>query len=170
MDESEEKQMHIYDLQEEKKKLTLEISEEQFANHCIRQKRSMLSASVIRYIVIIAYFLFMYGGFRFLENIGHTWDSLRENPVFGKLFEMMEGAGAVLQVVFLLVVAVAVVFLIRQIYFIWLNSEDPDAIQQAEKMNRLTYSRQLADSDHKLAGFYFRMQEIEEELEQLEER
>lgn len=169
MDELEEKQMHIYDLREEKKRLNLTISEEQFANHCLRQKRSMLSATVVRYIILAAYFLFLYGGIRFLEEVNRAWDGARENPVIGKLLAMMDGTGAVLKVVLLLAAAVSVAFLIRQIYRIWLNSESPDALEYAKKNQKMTYSIQLADSDQRLAGLYYRMQEIDEELEQLEQ-
>lgn len=166
MDFSEEAQLHMYELKEEKKSLELEISEEQYANSCLHQKRSMLSVSIIKNIIVFLYFLLLYGGIRFLEHINTMWDGVKDNPVILKLLEMIEHTSLMIQIILLLVMAVTIGFFVRKLYLIWLNSEHPAAMQLAEKQQRLTYSRQIADSNQKLAGYYFHLQEIEDELEQ----
>lgn len=164
MDVSEESQLRIYELKEEKKALELEISEEQYANRCLHQKRTMLSSSVIKNIICILYFLFLYLGISFLEKIGNALNAVKDNPVVQKLLELSDTASMLLQLGLLLAVAVSAVFLIRKLYLIWLNSDNAGAVQQAEKRQLRTYNRQIADSDRKLAALLFRLQEIEEEL------
>lgn len=168
MDFSEENQLHIYELEEEKKRLKYEIDEEQYANSCLHKKRSMLSVSVVKNIVIFLYFLFLYAGIRFLQNINKVWDSLRDNPVIKKLAEMLEATGLFLQIILLIAMGLTIAFFVRKLFLIWLNSENQTAMQTAERMQRLTYSKQIAISNQKLAGYYFRLQEIEEELRQCE--
>lgn len=164
MDFSEESQLRIYELEEEKKNLELEISEEQYANRCLHQKRKMLSASVIKNIICILYFLFLYMGVKFLEKIGAIWDAVKENPVIQKLLELSGTASMLIQLGLLLAVTVSVVFLIRKLYLIWLNSDSEEAVRQAEEKQLQTYNRQIVDSDRKLAALLFRLQEIEDEL------
>ncbi|MCM1496359.1 MAG: hypothetical protein NC089_11250 [Bacteroides sp.] len=164
MDFSEESQLRIYELKEEKKALELEISEEQYANRCLHQKRTMLSSSVIKNIICILYFLFLYLGVSLLEKISNVLDAVKDNPVVQKLLELSDTASMLLQLGLLLAVAVSAAFLIRKLYLIWLNSDNADAVQQAEKRQLRTYNRQIADSDRKLAALLFRLQEIEEEL------
>lgn len=164
MDASEEKQLRIYDLTEEKKGLKLEISEEQYANSCLYQKRKMFSASIIKNIIIFLYFLFLYIGIKFLVKITDIWDSVKDNPVIRKLLELSDFAMGMIELGLLIVMAVTVIFIIRKIYLIWLNSDSPDAVKQAEQKSLQTYNRQIADSNRKLAALLFRMQEIEDEL------
>lgn len=164
MDFSEESQLRIYELEEEKKNLELEISEEQYANRCLHQKRKMLSASVIKNIICILYFLFLYMGVKFLEKIGAIWDAVKENPVIQKLLELSGTASMLIQLGLLLAVAVSVVFLIRKLYLIWLNSDSEGAVRQAEERQLQTYNRRIVNSDRKLAALLFRLQEIEDEL------
>ena len=52
---------------------------------------------------------------------------------------------------------------------IWLNSDNEAAIKQAEKEQRITYNRQIVNSDRKLAALLFRLQEIEDELDRRSE-
>lgn len=61
--------------------MELEISEEQYANSCLHQKRSMLSVSIIKNIIVFLYFFFLYGGIRFLEHINTMWDAVKDNSV-----------------------------------------------------------------------------------------
>lgn len=164
MDFSEESQLRIYELSEEKRKLELEISEEQYANRCLYQKRKMLSSSVIKNIICILYFLFLYMGVRFLEKIGDIWESVKDNPVIQKLLELSDTASMLIQLGLLLAVAVSAVFLIRKLYLIWLNSDNEEAVKQAEKKQLLTYNRQIVNSDRRIAALLFRLQEIEETL------
>lgn len=164
MDFSEESQLRIYELSEEKRKLELEISEEQYANRCLYQKRKMLSSSVIKNIICILYFLFLYTGVRFLEKIGDIWESVKDNPVIQKLLELSDTASMLIQLGLLLAVAVSAVFLIRKLYLIWLNSDNEEAVKQAEKKQLLTYNRQIVNSDRRIAALLFRLQEIEETL------
>lgn len=164
MDFSEERQLRIYELEEEKKNLELEISEEQYANRCLHQKRSMLSASVIKNIICILYFLFLYLGVRFLEKIGDIWESVKDNPVIQKLLELSDTAVMLIQLGLLLAMAVSIAFLIRKLYLIWLNSDNGDAVKLVEKKSLRTFNRQIADSNRTLAALLFRLQEIEEEL------
>lgn len=164
MDFSEESQLRIYELGEEKRKLELEISEEQYANCCLYQKRKMLSSSVIKNIICILYFLFLYMGVRFLEKIGDIWESVKDNPVIQKLLELSDTASMLIQLGLLLAVAVSAVFLIRKLYLIWLNSDNEEAVKQAEKKQLLTYNRQIVNSDRRIAALLFRLQEIEETL------
>lgn len=169
MDFSEENQLRIYELQEEKKSLRLEISEEQYTNRCLYQKRKHFSASVIKNIICILYFLFLYLGIVFLDKIGNIWDTAKDNPVIGKLLEMSNTVSIVIQGGLLLAVVVSIVFLIRKLYLIWLNSDNEAAIKQAEKEQRITYNRQIVNSDRKLAALLFRLQEIEDELDRRSE-
>lgn len=164
MDFSEESQLRIYELGEEKRKLELEISEEQYANRCLYQKRKMLSSSVIKNIICILYFLFLYMGVRFLEKIGDIWESVKDNPVIQKLLELSDTASMLIQLGLLLAVVVSAVFLIRKLYLIWLNSDNEEAVKQAEKKQLLTYNRQIVNSDRRIAALLFRLQEIEETL------
>lgn len=164
MDFSEENQLRIYELGEEKKSLELEISEEQYANTCLHQKRRLLSSSVIKNIIVFLYFLFLYAGIVFLDRIGTMWDSVKENPVIQKLLELSDTASMLIRTGLLLAMAVAVAFLVRKLYLIWLNSDNADAVRRAEKKQLRTYNRQIVDSDQKLAGLLFRLQEIEDEL------
>lgn len=164
MDFSEESQLRIYELGEEKKNLELEISEAQYANRCLHQKRKMLSASVIKNIICILYFLFLYMGVKFLGKIGDIWDSVKENPVIQKLLELSDTASMLIQLGLLLAVAVSAAFLIRKLYLIWLNSDSEEAVRQAEERQLQTYNRQIVDSDRKLAALLFRLQEVEDEL------
>lgn len=164
MDFSEKSQLRIYELEEEKKNLELEISEEQYANRCLHQKRKMLSASVIKNIICILYFLFLYMGVKFLEKIGAIWDAVKENPVIQKLLELSGTASMLIQLGLLLAVAISVVFLIRKLYLIWLNSDSEEAVRQAEERQLQTYNRRIVNSDRKLAALLFRLQEIEDEL------
>ncbi|MDE7366929.1 MAG: hypothetical protein K2N24_06210 [Lachnospiraceae bacterium] len=164
MDFSEESQLRIYELGEEKKNLELEISEVQYANRCLHQKRKMFSVSVIKNIICILYFLFLYMGVKFLEKISAIWDAVKENPVIQKLLELSDAASMLIQLGLLLAVAVSVVFLIRKLYLIWLNSDSEEAVRQAEERQLQTYNRQIVDSDRKLAALLFRLQEIEDEL------
>ena len=164
MDFSEESQLRIYELGEEKKNLELEISEAQYANRCLHQKRKMLSASVIKNIICILYFLFLYMGVKFLGKIGDIWDSVKENPVIQKLLELSDTASMLIQLGLLLAVVVSAAFLIRKLYLIWLNSDSEEAVRQAEERQLQTYNRQIVDSDRKLAALLFRLQEVEDEL------
>lgn len=128
----------------------------------------MLSVSVVKNIVVFLYFLFLYGGIRFLQNINTVWSSLKDNPVIKKLAEMLEATGVFLQIVLLIAMGLAIAFFVRKLFLIWLNSDNPAAMQTAERMQRLTYSKRIVVSNQKLAGYYFRLQEIEEELRQYE--
>lgn len=164
MDFSDDSQLRMYELGEEKKNLELEISEEQYTNRCLHQKCKNLSASAIKNIICILYFLFLYLGVRFLDKIGAMWDSVKDNPVIQKLLELSDAASMTIQIGLLLAIAVSVAFLIRKLYLIWLNSDNEDAMKQAEKKQRLTYNRQIVNSDRKLVALLFRLQEMEDEL------
>lgn len=166
MDISEENQLHIYELEEEKKRLKDEIDKEQYSNSCLHKKRSMFSASIIRNIIIFLYFLFLFVGIRFLTVINEVWNSAKENPVIQKLLELSDIAFFLIQAGLLLAMAVTLAFLIRKLFLIWLNSDNLSANHMAERMQRSTYSKQIAISNQKLAAYYFRLQEIEEELQQ----
>ncbi len=164
MDASEENQLRIYDLTEEKKKLKLQIDEEQYMNLSLHRRRSMFSASIIKNIVIFLYFLFLYLGMKFLANIMDIGEAVKDNPVVKKLLELSDPALGLIEGALLLVLVVTVIFFVRKLYLIWLNSDDPAAIELAEKTQRQTYNRQIARSNQKLAALLFHLQEVEEEL------
>lgn len=164
MDASEENQLRIYDLTEEKKKLKLQIDEEQYMNLSLHRRRSMFSASIIKNIVIFLYFLFLYLGMKFLANIMDIGEAVKDNPVVKKLLELSDPALGLIEGALLLVLVVTVIFFVRKLYLIWLNSDDPAAIELAEKTQRQTYNRQIAGSNQKLAALLFHLQEVEEEL------
>lgn len=166
MDSFEENQLRIYDLKEEKKLLKLEIDEEQYANTCLHRKRSSFSVSIIRNIIIVLYFLFLYGGIRFLVEITDIWEPVKENPVVQKLLELSDFTIGVIEWVLLLIIVIAVAFLIRKLYLIWLNSDNSTAMRLAEEKQRLTYNRQIEESNRKLAALLFHLQEIDAELEE----
>ncbi len=81
-----------------------------------------------------------------------------------KLLELSDPALGLIEGALLLVLVVTVIFFVRKLYLIWLNSDDPAAIELAEKTQRQTYNRQIAGSNQKLAALLFHLQEIEEEL------
>lgn len=114
MDFSEESQLRIYELGEEKKNLELEISEEQYTNRCLYQKRKILFASIIKNVICILYFLFLYLGVKFLEKIGAIWDSLKDNPVIQKLLELSDTGSMLIQLGLLLAVAVSIAFFLSK--------------------------------------------------------
>lgn len=169
MDFLEENQLRIYELEEEKKSLRLEISEEQYANLCLHRKRNIFFVSIVKNIVIFLYFLFLFEGMRFFVIINGVWDSAKDNLVIGKLLELSDTAFYFIQIVLLIAMALSVAFFIRKLFLIWLNSDHRRAVQMAKRMRRQTFNKQIAVSDQKLAGYYFRLQEIEEELSQLNE-
>lgn len=108
MDASEENQLRIYDLTEEKKKLKLQIDEEQYMNLSLHRRRSMFSASIIKNIVIFLYFLFLYLGMKFLANIMDIGEAVKDNPVVKKLLELSDPALGLIEGALLLVLATAV--------------------------------------------------------------
>lgn len=164
MDVSEERQIRIYDLTEEKEKLKLEIAEEQYLNTCLHRKRHMFSASIVKNIIIFLYFLFFYLWIKFIVNITNVWESVKDNPVIQKLLTLSDFAIGAIKAGLLFALAVTVFFLIRKLYLIWLNSDNPSAFELAEQKQLLTYNRQIVASNQKLAALLFHLQEIEDEL------
>lgn len=169
MDFSELNQIKLYELNEDIKQLKLKIDEEQYSNTCLHQRRSMLNVSIIKNIIILLYFLALFLGVWFLRHLSDVWGTAKENPVIGKLLELSDAAATILLVCLLLAILVSLIFLVRKIFLIWLNSDSAAAITQAENTDMLPFNRQITLSDRRLATYYYELQQLEETVKELEE-